>query len=367
MDQSPKPQDFSAPPAVTSPIFWHFVRKMLPWLASLGAYVVIATLLVRWDMGRTGEPDADFGADLYGMYTQLFFEPTQTLPRSPIARAVFWITPLLGALLLVRGVLRVGASLLDVEERRRLWVKIMSERQKDHIIVCGLGNVGVRVVQSLARLGAPVVAIERRKAESFGETVEALGVPVIYGDARRDQLLVDAGVRKAKAIVCATDDDLTNLEVAIDAKRENPAIRVVMRMFDQRVAGKMRSALDLDETFSTSALAGPLVALQATEPGVRGVYSLEDGTLRVDMEVAVPEAWWGRTAADRLTKLANKLPSDELALSNNNLSSKDPNKSNRSCQDHNKARRPANRSRFALSKNDCPSFALNQNHACCSR
>jgi Trk K+ transport system NAD-binding subunit len=280
---------------VSSPIFWHFAGKLVPWVGGLVAYVVVATLILRWDMARTGEPRGEIGVDLYGMYMQLFFEPTQALPLSPIARVIFWVTPLVGAALLARGVLRVGSSLFDIEERRKLWVRIMSDRMKEHIVVCGLGHVGIRVVESLKSLGASVVAIERNPTDSFATVVEGLGFPVLYGDARRDALLIEAGIRRAKAVVCATDDDLTNLEVAIDAKRENPEIRVVMRMFDQRVASKMRAALDLDETFSTSALSGPLVALQATEPGVVGVYHLDDGSMRVDMEVAVPVGWWGRT------------------------------------------------------------------------
>ena len=267
-------------------------------MLAIAGYVIVATLVVRWDMRRTGEPVPDLGSDLYGLYTQLFFEPTLSLPEAPIARTIFWITPLLGAVLLAQGLLRVGASVFDAEARHRLWVKIMTDRLQDHIVVCGLGHVGSRVVEALHALGAPVVAIERRATDSFAGAVEALGVPVLYGDARQDELLVQAGVRRAKTIVCATDDDLTNLEVAIDAKRENPPIRVVMRMFDQRVAHKMRTALDLDETFSTSALAGPLVALQATAPGVRGVYRLEDGSLRADMEVPAPKGWTGRTVAE---------------------------------------------------------------------
>ena len=71
-----------------------------------------------------------------------------------------------------------------------------------------------------------------------------------------------------------------------------------MRIFDQRVAGKIGSALHLEQTFSTSALAGPLVALQAIEPGVLGVYRLGDGSLRVDMEVPAPKAWLRRTIAE---------------------------------------------------------------------
>ena len=287
--------DFARTPSASTLFFWHFAQRMIPWLLGLVAYLVLATVVVRWDMARNGERVADFGAELYGMYTQIFFEPTEQLPRASLARAVFWITPLVGAGLILRGLVRVGSSLFDAEERHNLWVEILCDQMKNHIVVCGLGHVGVRVVESLKELGAPVVAIEKSKDSSFAPVVEELGVPVLYGDARRDALLIEAGVREAKTIVCATDDDLANLEVAIDAKRENPEIRVIMRMFDQRVAGKMRSALDLDETFSTSALCGPLVALQATDPGVRGVYFLQDGSMRVDMEVPAPAGWWGCT------------------------------------------------------------------------
>jgi Trk K+ transport system NAD-binding subunit len=264
----------------------------------LVAYLVVATFVVRWDMAAHGERLGDFGADLYGMYTQIFFEPTAQLPRAPIARLIFWLTPLIGAGVILRGVVRGGAVLVDAEQRHLLWVKIMSEKMDQHVVVCGLGHVGIRVVESLKRLGMPVVAIEKNKHDSFAATVEELGFPVLYGDARRDALLLEAGVERARAIVCATDDDLANLEVALDAKKANPKIRVVMRMFDQRIAGKMRSALELDATFSTSALGGALVALQATEPGVRGVYHLDDGSMRVDMEIPTPPGWWGRVVAE---------------------------------------------------------------------
>ncbi len=288
---------FSNVPAVSSPVFWYFVRKMIPWLVAVAGYIVIATMIVRWDMARHGEPLPEFGVDLYGIYMQLFFEPTEPLPHALIARIVFWVTPILGVGLVARGLLRVGASVFDVEERRRLWAKIMTDRMKDHIIVCGLGHVGIRVIEALRKLEGDVVAIERTEADSFATSAEKLGVPVLYGDARRDDLLIEAGVRQARAVVCATDDDLTNLEVAIDARRENPKIRVIMRVYDQRVAGKIGSALDLDETFSPAALAGPLVALQALEKGVRAVYRLANGDLRVDMEVHAPAGWWGKKVA----------------------------------------------------------------------
>ncbi|CAN5923949.1 hypothetical protein BH11MYX4_BH11MYX4_31940 [soil metagenome] len=50
--------------SVSSAIFWHFARKIAPWLAVIAVYLVVATLVVRWAMAREGEPTVDFGAEL---------------------------------------------------------------------------------------------------------------------------------------------------------------------------------------------------------------------------------------------------------------------------------------------------------------
>lgn len=261
------------PRAVTLLVLAHIAKRLLPPILVIVLYTLLAAIVVQWDMHRVGEPTRTFGEELYAMYMQVFFQPTAPLPKAPVARAIFWVTPLVGTIAIAEGVVKVGASLLDGEERRALWVRIMSARMKDHVVVCGLGHVGYRVVQALQQLGRPIVAIEA-KDESFIEHVRVLGIPVIQGDARRDDLLLQAGIEHARAVVCATDNDLVNLEVAIDSKKVNPKIRVVLRMFDQGLATKVGGVLDLDETFSTSALAAPLVALQATEQGVRSVYEI---------------------------------------------------------------------------------------------
>ncbi len=270
---------------------------MAPPIGLVALYTVVAAFVVRWDMERCGESPRPLGEELYGMYMQIFFQPTEPLPEAPFARVVFWVTPIVGAFLLAEGVMKIGATLLDPEARRQLWVRVMSDRMMDHVVVCGLGHVGFRVVEALRRLGEPVVAIER-KEETFVESVRAMGIPVIIGDVRRDELLLQAGIERARAVVCATNDDLANLEVAIDAKRMNPDIRVVMRMFDQRTASKVGSALELDQTFSTSALAGPLIAFQATQDGVLGIYPMADGAVRVTVEVRVGKRARERSVAD---------------------------------------------------------------------
>ncbi len=298
---APSPHDASLRgrevPFVRLALVLHFVRAMAPPLLVVVAYTIFAAVVVQWDMARNGEEARPLSEELYGMYTQLFFEPTEDLPKAPIARLVFWVTPIFGVFLIAEGIVKIGSSLLNEEARRALWVRIMSERMLDHVIVIGLGHVGYRVVESLLKLGQPVVAIER-KEDSFLESVRAMKVPVFFGDARRDELLVEAGIERARAIVCATDDDLANLEVALDAKRMNADVRVVMRMFDQRLANKVGGALELDETFSTSALAAPLIALQATQGGVRTVYETGAGDVRVALELQAGPSFRSRSVGD---------------------------------------------------------------------
>jgi Trk K+ transport system NAD-binding subunit len=256
-----------------------------PLLYAIG-YLLVAAFVLRWDLHRGGERLPDFAETVWSLWTLLVFEPTEPFPHTPIARAVFWLTPLAGLFLLAQGVFKIGASLFDLATRREVWNAIMTDQMRGHVVVCGVGHVGYRVIEELVRLGEDVVAIEQREGDSFVEQVRNKGIPVHVGDARDDELLEKVGVSRAKAVVCATSNDLANLEIALDAKRMNPEVRVVMRMFDQRLAAKVGGALELDQSFSTSALAAPIIAIQATCQGVRSAYRLDD-VVRVTAEVRV--------------------------------------------------------------------------------
>jgi len=266
---------------------------MGPPLLYAALYLLVAAFVLRWDLRRGGEHLPDFTETVWSLWTLLVFEPTDPFPHTPIARIVFWLTPLAGLFLLAQGVFKIGASLFDLATRREVWNSIMTDMMSGHVVVCGVGHVGYRVIEELCLLGEDVVAIEQDEKDSFVEAVREKGIPVHIGDARRDELLEQVGAKRAKAVVCATSNDLANLEIALDAKRMNPDVRVVMRMFDQRLAGKVGGALGLDQSFSTSALSAPLIAIQATYEGVRSAYRLDD-VVRVTAEVEVgaskPEA-----------------------------------------------------------------------------
>jgi Trk K+ transport system NAD-binding subunit len=112
-------------------------------------------------------------------------------------------------------------------------------------------------------MGEPIVVIERNANNQFLDTVRRDGVPLFIGDARREALLEDAAIQKARSIVLAADDDLANLEAALDARKINPKIRVVMRMFDQNMADKIRDGFNIHIAMSQSALSAPAFATAA--------------------------------------------------------------------------------------------------------
>lgn len=137
----------------------------------------------------------------------------------------------------------VGASPMDGDPRLH--------------IVCGLGHVGYRVALLLRRLGLPVSVIYNQASAEWLRDLRAAGATCIEGDVRDDRALERAGVTEAHAIIAATDQDLANLSVALDAKRMNSGIVTVVRLHDRALARHVEEGLGARQVLSTSALAAP--------------------------------------------------------------------------------------------------------------
>jgi Trk K+ transport system NAD-binding subunit len=130
-------------------------------------------------------------------------------------------------------------------------------RMAGHVVVCGVGNVGLKVVQELARREIPVVVVERDEASPNMQTVRRLGVSVVVADASREESLRSAHVDRAKSLIAVTDDDITNLGAALNARSVHPELRVVLRLFDHDLAARVDRAFQLSVSRSVSALVAP--------------------------------------------------------------------------------------------------------------
>jgi Trk K+ transport system NAD-binding subunit len=154
-------------------------------------------------------------------------------------------------------------------------------RMQDHIVLCGLGHVGIRVLEQLCKVGEKVVVIEAAETARYLDDARKLNVPIIVGDMRTRNILERARVNAARSLIAATGDDLVNLEAALAARELRPDIRVVLRIFDHSLAGKIATGFGIKTTFSTAALAAPAFAMAAVDPSVVGSFYVGEDLLLV--------------------------------------------------------------------------------------
>lgn len=145
----------------------------------------------------------------------------------------------------------------------------------EHVIVCGLGQVGFRVTSMLLQLGESVTVVTLESRPHWLREVVSRGATVILGDARDESKLIEAGIETAKSFIACADQDLVNLEVSLDARRLAPNIRLVARLFDQNLAGRLEDSLGIDRALAMSVIAAPAFAAAAFGEEVLGSFSLD--------------------------------------------------------------------------------------------
>lgn len=114
------------------------------------------------------------------------------------------------------------------------------ERVKDHFVICGYGQVGRTVVDHLTRLEIPFVLIETN--EGLCRELLKEGLLVIQGDAKRHDVLLSAGLERARGICIVIDNDADNLYITVTARSMNSSIKIITRAGQQRYANAIRNS-----------------------------------------------------------------------------------------------------------------------------
>lgn len=125
--------------------------------------------------------------------------------------------------------------------RRRRNMKEIA-KLKDHVIVCGCGRTGRQVAQELAGMGSPLIIVERdpKHIEELREFLpDAL---VIEADATHDQVLLEAGLLRAKGLVTCLSTDTDNLFVCLSARDLSATLKIVARAYEEETMDKLYRA-----------------------------------------------------------------------------------------------------------------------------
>lgn len=102
------------------------------------------------------------------------------------------------------------------------------EELNGHTIVCGFGRHATEVAQELAKQGMPFVVIENRP-EKIEELRSETGYLFVEGDATNDEVLKEAGIHRAQALVVTLPSDADNLFITLSARQMNQGMRIISR------------------------------------------------------------------------------------------------------------------------------------------
>lgn len=115
------------------------------------------------------------------------------------------------------------------------------EKLENHIILCGYGRNGRQAAQILKRHGQRFVVIEKN-LELTKEMNHAYKDLVISADASQDQVLLKAGILKARALITTLPVDADNLFIVLTARNLNPALTIISRASEDNSDTKLKIA-----------------------------------------------------------------------------------------------------------------------------
>jgi voltage-gated potassium channel len=252
--------------------------------------VSLATLLVLGSLGYVIIEGWSFFDGLYMTVTTLTtvgFGEVHPLSTAGRAYTMVLILTGVGVMLYIVGALArvvVEGEIQDALGKRK--VRRHVQKIKDHYIICGFGRLGGIVARQLSQARIPVVGVENNP--DMIHTLEAQGYPFVAGDATREEVLLEAGIERAKGLVAVLHSDAGNVYVTLTARSLNPKLYIAARGEDPASHKKLLRA-GADKVESPYEMGGRKMAQTILRPTVVTFMDLamQDGVEWSMEEVAV--------------------------------------------------------------------------------
>jgi voltage-gated potassium channel len=153
----------------------------------------------------------------------------------------------------------------EVWRRRKMLNKITKLRE--HYIVCGLGRVGHNVAHELEMTNRPFVIVDHEFQHIENYLSQHPDQLYLIGDATDNDVLLAAGIERARGIFAVAPDDSQNLVISLSAKQINPNVRVVARCHEVKNIERTRRA-GADEIVSPDFIGGLRIVSAMVRPHV---------------------------------------------------------------------------------------------------
>lgn len=139
----------------------------------------------------------------------------------------------------------ISAYIIDGEFREYFKeYKVKSEVSKlnNHVVICGYGRNGSQAVTIMEKHNQPFVVVEQDPVvieDIKKHSPEAL---IVSGDATHDEILLEAGIDKAKSLITTLPSDSNNLFVVLSARSINNKLKIISRASEDNSDKKLRIA-----------------------------------------------------------------------------------------------------------------------------
>lgn len=196
------------------------------------------------------------------------------VPKTPEGKrfTIYMLLMGVGALTYSISTILSYIASIDFTQRRRMKMEKKISNLEGHTIVCGYGRMGEIICKRLRDEGVRFVVIEKR--DQLLTKVEELGYNHIVGDAAHDEILLKAGVEKAKVLVSVIDDDSDGLYIALAGRSFNKDMQIIVRA-NEKSAEKRILRAGADKVVLPYVMSGLNVAESVLNPAVEDFLSIK--------------------------------------------------------------------------------------------
>ncbi len=183
-------------------------------------------------------------------------------------------------------------------------LKRIIKKMENHIIICGFGRNGKEAAITLKEEDKKFIIIEQKEqiVQSIAEHYPDF--PYITGDATQEEVLRQAGVTKAKAIITTLPIDADNIYIILTARDLNPNIKIISRASEEHADSRLLKA-GADKVIMPDKIGGQRMAKIVTQPDT--IEFLEYIILQSGNEISLTEVSCTNLSACHLNKTIGEL------------------------------------------------------------
>ena len=172
-------------------------------------------------------------------------------------------------------------------------------KKQERVVIIGGGNVGLAVARALEartdRVRAKVIEKNRAQAERAADALER--TIVLNGDGMSAEILAEANIERADAVLAVTDDDKTNILAAVRAKQAGCAMAIAL--INDPTLVPLMGALDIDAYINPRATTVSSILRHIRHGRVRAIYSIGDAEAEmIEAQVLSTSPIAGRAVRD---------------------------------------------------------------------